>query len=220
MAAYTKTLVVLANSCKHNARCLAGKELTLHGLGDWVRPVSALPTGELLPLERRLVGGGEPALLDVVEVPLQGPSPAGFQTENHRVAPAGGWVKRGWLDPQWLHAAVDDCPTLWVNGYSSSAGCNDRLPEPLLAELQTSLALIGPIEVELRVLGEKVRARFVYQAVTYDLCVTDPRIKATYAARAEGCYGLGAAFVCLSLAPAWHGYAYKLAAAIMTPNAG
>lgn len=62
-----------------------------------------------------------------------------------------------------------------------------------------------------------MRASFRYRQARYDLSVTDPRIKAAYAPRADGCYPVGEAFVCVSLAPVWKGHAYKLDAALITP---
>jgi hypothetical protein len=219
MAAYTKTLVVLANSCKNTGRCLAGKEVKGGRFGAWVRPTSARPGGELTFFEQRLAGGAQPSLLDVVDVPLAGPAPAGFQAENHRTAPSVGWQKHGQLDARLLRGAVDDCPALWINGYSSGGGVNDRVPEHRLGELTTSLYLIGPLSVDLRAMGAKVRARFVYRHVVHNLSVTDPRIKEAYAALPHGWYRRDQVFLSVSLAPPFYGYAYKLAAAIIMPNA-
>ena len=219
MAFYTKTLGVLANSCKHNGRCVAGKELSANQLGAWVRPTSNHPNGELHAFDQRLVGGGQLALLDVVDVPLSLPAPNGFQSENHQLAPGTSWVKRGRLDWAALGQAVDLCETLWLNGYSSGGGGNDRVPAERVAELDSSLLLIGPLCVDLHVLGNRVRARFVHRGTVYNLSVTDPLIKAFYAQLADGWYRLDEVFLCVSLAPVWNGYAYKLAAAIIHRNA-
>ncbi len=219
MAAFSKTLVVLANSCKHNGRCVAGKEVTHRRFGAWIRPTSNRPTGELSAFDQRLVSGGQPAVLDVVDVPLSRPAPAGFQAENVLIAPGAGWVRRGRLSWASLRQAVDACDTLWLNGYSSVAGCNDRVPGARLDALDSSLRLIGPLCVDLHVTAGKVRARFDYRRTVYNLSVTDPWIKAAYGPRMDGWFRLDQAFVCVSLAPVWHGYAYKLAAAIIPPNA-
>jgi hypothetical protein len=219
MAAYSKTLVVLANSCKHNGRCVAGKEIARSRFGGWIRPTSSQPSGELLASDQRLSGGGSLALLDVVEVPLAQPAPTGFQAENHRLVPGAAWVKRGRLSWTALGQAVDRCENLWLDGYSSGGGRHDRVPAERVAELETSLLLIGPLRVDLLVIGTRVRARFSHQGRVYNLAVTDPWIKAHYARLADGCYRLDAVFLCLSLAPVWNGYAYKLAAAILLPNA-
>ena len=214
----TQTLVVLANSCKNNGRCLAGKRLTNGRFGGWVRPVSAHPTGALTLADQALTDGTTPALLDVVTVPVRGPAPMGFQSENHLIHAQYAWSRVGRLDATRLPALVDPVATLWINGHSTAAGCNDRVPAERLAELDHSLILIGPLTVWLHVAWEKLRARFVHQAVTYDLVVTDPNLKAAYAGHPNGVVAQRPdSFVCASLAPPWNGYAYKLAASILSP---
>ena len=219
MAAYSKTLVLLANSCKNGGRCFAGKEVVDGRVGAWVRPTGAGFGGAIQPFEQRLADGTLPGVLDVVEVALHRPDPTGFQSENHRIASGLPWSYRGRLSRAALHRLVDPCATLWLNGFSSAGGCNDRIPEDQLERLDTSLCFIGPVAVTLSVGAGKVRASFHHRQVRHDLCVTDPTIKAAYAACADDWYPLGEAFICASLAPVWNGYAYKLAAAIMTPQA-
>jgi hypothetical protein len=218
MATYSKTLVLLANSCKHGGRCVAGKEVLNGKVGGWIRPTSHHANGELYVRDQQLAGGGQPAVLDVVEVPFARPAPSGFQTENHRLAPGRDWLKRGRLPWAAVALAVDDCDQLWLDGYSSAGGCNDRVPAERLGELAGSLLFIGPLRMDLHVLGTRVRGRFVYRQTVYNLSVTDPWIKAAYARLPDGWYRLDRVFVCLSLAPVFHGYAYKLAAAILRPN--
>lgn len=215
---HTKTLVVLANSCKNNGRCLAGKRLANDGFGAWIRPVSAHPTGALTLEHQAFTDGSTPALLDVVTVPVRRPDPRGFQSENHLIHSQYYWSRVGRLDAARLPELVDPVEALWINGYSTVDGRNDRVPEDRLAELDHSLLLIGPVTVWLHVAWEKLRARFVHQTVTYDLVVTDPDLKAAYAGRPDGVVAQRPdSFVCVSLAPPWNGYAYKLAAAILTP---
>lgn len=217
MAADSMTLVLLANSCKNNERCVAGKSLAHGRIGAWVRPVSARAGGELAAWERQLVSGAQPRVLDVVEMPLERPAPCGFQTENRRIASGARWIPHGRLPWSALPHLVDPCETLWINGCSSGGGCNDRVPALRVEALHSSLCLIGPLSITLRVGGGKVRASFQYRKVDYNLSVTDPTIKAAYASRPDGCYPVAEAYVCVSLAPVWNGYAYKLAAAIITP---
>jgi hypothetical protein len=212
-------LVVLANSIKHGGRCVAGKALAHDRLGAWVRPVSTDLGGALSDFDRWLTGGGQLAVLDIVDVPFSRPAPHAFQKENHRIALGAGWVRRGRLNWASLGQAVDACDALWLNGYSSGGGCNDRIPADRLDEVDSSLRLIGPVRVDLLVLGARVRARFVHQGTVYNLSVTDPWIRASYARLRDGWYRLYRTFLCLSLAPVWNGYAYKLASAIILPDA-
>ena len=59
-------IIYLANSWKRGDRCIAGiNELQ----GKWVRPVSDLPGGKI-PKEMLQINKFEPALLDILEIPL------------------------------------------------------------------------------------------------------------------------------------------------------
>src|ERR1700744_6789351 len=78
MAAYSKTILVLANSRKISGRCVAGKELVGTGFGGWIRPVSLRPAGELSEADRQFQDGTDPKLLDVVEIPMSRHLPHGF----------------------------------------------------------------------------------------------------------------------------------------------
>jgi hypothetical protein len=89
-------LVCLANSWKREERCIAGIDLAT---GRWVRPVSDLPDGQI-PRGVRLIGGVEPALLDVLEIPLADDGPDfGFECENRAILP-GPWRRLGHLRPE------------------------------------------------------------------------------------------------------------------------
>ena len=61
------TLICLANSWKYGERCIAG--IDIH-TGQWVRPVcDRFPDGQV-PADIRLIDGDEPALLDILSIPL------------------------------------------------------------------------------------------------------------------------------------------------------
>lgn len=88
-------LVCLANSWKHGDRCIAGIDLKT---GQWIRPVSHLSDGRI-PEQIRLIDGEEPALLDILDIPLEKSSPDfGFAVENRTLAP-GAWKKVGRVQP-------------------------------------------------------------------------------------------------------------------------
>ncbi|NMG08187.1 hypothetical protein [Brasilonema sp. UFV-L1] len=78
-------IICLANSQKHNERCIAGIEIST---GKWIRPVSYLDDGRI-PRNVRLVNGEEPKLLDILEIPLAETSP-GYECENRLISP-GKW---------------------------------------------------------------------------------------------------------------------------------
>ncbi len=80
-------IVCLANSWKHKERCIAGIDLAT---GRWVRPVTDLEDGRV-PRQVRLIGGREPALLDILDIPLAATGPhADFEREN-RLILRGAW---------------------------------------------------------------------------------------------------------------------------------
>lgn len=89
-------IVVLANSWKHRDWCLAGIDLDT---GKWVRPVTHLDDGRI-PKTSMKLGGYFPALLDVLEIPLDSTGPDfGFESENRIILP-GRWYQRGKMMPK------------------------------------------------------------------------------------------------------------------------
>jgi len=89
-------IVVLANSWKHHDWCLAGIDLDT---GKWVRPVTGLDDGRV-PKTSMKLGGHFPALLDVLEIPLDSTGPDfGFESENRTILP-GRWYQRGKMTPK------------------------------------------------------------------------------------------------------------------------
>lgn len=91
-------IICLANSWKRGDRCIAGiNEIK----GKWVRPVSDLPDGQI-PKEIRQINRVEPALLDVLDIPLAKTGPDfGFECENLSVLP-GKWQYVGKVPPAYL----------------------------------------------------------------------------------------------------------------------
>lgn len=85
------TLICLANSWKHQGRCLAG----IHPeTGQWIRPVSDLEDGRI-PQRVGSIQVKEIKLLEVWEIPLAETGPDfGFASENRRILP-GTWRKLG-----------------------------------------------------------------------------------------------------------------------------
>jgi ATP-dependent DNA helicase RecQ len=91
----THTVICLANSRKHGARCIAGID---PDSGHWIRPVSDLDDGRI-EKKIRLVEGEEPRLLDVLYIPLADNGPDfGFESENRTVMP-GAWSVGGRFAP-------------------------------------------------------------------------------------------------------------------------
>ncbi len=138
-----KRIVCLANSRKRGGRCVAGKALRPDGsAGGWLRPISARDDEEVSPRERCYADGGEPQILDVIDVPLLSPRPKTYQRENWLLDPNRRWAKVGratWND---LRAMTDRDEPLWINGHSARGGQNDRIPLAETAAIDNSLRLI------------------------------------------------------------------------------
>ena len=91
-------IICLANSWKRGERCIAG---ITPFKGQWIRAVSDLPDGKV-PKQMRQIGGLEPALLDILEIPLAKTGPDyGFESENLSILP-GKWMRSGQVPPAYL----------------------------------------------------------------------------------------------------------------------
>ena len=215
-------IICLANSRKYAGRCIAGKELTGDEVGAWIRPVSGASTGELSLQDIALPSGKMPNLLDIVTVPLREAVPHTYQSENHLI---GGtrWGCSGTWAVSRAGALCDEVDRLWINGFHSHGGLNDRMPVQVVEKsLSSSLCFIRPeglsITVEEGPKGlNRVRARFAFKGETYWLTVTDPLIEARYLPKIVGDYPVDSAqpYMTVSIGEPFEGFCYKLAAAII-----
>lgn len=224
---YTKRILCLANSYKTGGRCIAGREVVQNGFAGWIRPVSNRTHHEINGLEMRYKNGGSASVLDYVDIAFLSHQPHYFQTENHLIAPAR-WSHAGTANWAALQNAVDTVTgPLWHNGVSTYHGQNDKIEENLANQLNSSLMLIRPenaricVEDEHQYMGgykRAVRAHFDYFGHSYIIKVTDPIALANYSPMDEGDYPLQNGLFCLSLGETYQGYAFKLVAAIFTPD--
>ena len=227
---YTKTIVCLANSRKPpSGRCIAGREVLGAEFGNWIRPVSDRTTEEIALEERRYQDGRDPKVLDIISIEMKSPKPHQHQQENHLIDADWYWTKNNrmsWMD---LQPAVEDSGAkLWMNGHSSSHGQDDRVPEIAVGGFSRSLYLIRPDDLRLVVAMEgsgnygpprrRVRARFSLCGHSYCFVVTDPIVEEFLLAKDDGEMALSEALLCVSLSEVFNGFAYKLAAAVITPN--
>ena len=227
--AIVKRMVCLANSRKMSGRCVAGKEILPDGrFGGWFRPVSAREDEEVSERERQYADGGDPRLLDVIDVPVLGARPTLHQRENWLLDPERRWEFVRRVRPSALARLADPPAPLWVDGYSSQEGRNDRVHLRAASGLRDSLRLIWTDNIELIVSApgvsrgdfrRVVRARFRYRGTDYGIRVTDPAYEERYLEMPVGEYPIGGRFIAASLAERpYHGYYYKLIAAIIDPS--
>ena len=222
-----KRVVCLANSRKHGGSCVAGRELLPAGrIGEWIRPVSAREDEAVAAYERQYEDGGEPQMLDVIDVPLLEARPKNFQRENWLLDPNRRWKKVSRMPNSWLTRLADPTAPIWVNGFSAAGKLNDRAPVTLASTLSDSLRLIRVDALTLTVAQpsarygdytKKLRGRFRHGGVDYCFDVTDPACESEYRYRPNGNYPIGERFLTVSLGEPYHGYAYKLIAAVIEP---
>jgi hypothetical protein len=113
--------------------------------------------------------------------------------------------------------------SLWLNGYSSNNGLNDRIPEAITREqIRTSLLLIRPEKAMIAVeegpnLLKRLRARFYFAGEEYGLPITDPGVEDRYLGEPMGQYPLatGDLYFTISIGEPYEGYCYKLVAGIV-----
>ena len=214
-------MVILANSIKHHGACVAG---TLCDKGRvrrrWVRPVMDAHAGTL-PVFRTCCGNGRLAqVLDVVSIPLGEDAPMLHQREN-RLLSSGLWQHLGRASWRDLEAVAEADQGLWIDGFSSTKGLNDHVPEILLDEVDASLKLVRVASARLYWSGDlygnrRIRAAFRLGARRYDLAVTDPLASAMLGARPE--IEVAEAYFCISLGVPFRQGAYKLVASVITPD--
>lgn len=227
--ATVKRIVCLANSRKQSGRCIAGKEWATGYAGAWVRPVSGRPGEEVSEYERQYPDGGDPRVLDIVDVALLEPRPKTYQQENWLLDPEAYWTKVGRLAWSELATLADPAEPLWRNGFQTFHGINDRVPLNEAQTLQDSLRLLRVQGGTLSVFSpgaafgnpkRRVLARFRHAGDTYCLRVTDPVFERAFLAKPDGQYPLGDCYLTVSLGEPYDGFCYKLVAAIIERDGG
>ncbi len=167
----------LANSRKYGGRCLAGIRLDT---GQWLRPVSDLPGGELLPEHTCYPDGSQPRVLDRLELAVLAPAPRAHHPEDWIIAPGGHRPLGAGLDEQtarMVAGLLEAGPEIFGNRGS-------RVPFEAFQNgpLPASLALVRPLGLLLHIeekeegdcTRRKVRASFRHGGVEHRMAVTDP----------------------------------------------
>ena len=218
MATMVKRILCLANSRKGGDRCVAGREILAGGRpGPWVRPVSSRPNDAVSEQERQYRNGSEPRVLDVVDVPVIKASPQEYQRENWLLDPERRWERIHRVAHADLARFADLEEPLWIDGYNSANGLNDRIPLSLTEPLDSSLRLIKVDRLELSVFlyysRRRMQGRFRHAHTNYSLWITDPVYEQRYTD--DGDYAIGESYLTVSLGGPYEGYSYKFIAAVM-----
>jgi hypothetical protein len=224
-----KRFVCLANSRKLSGRCVAGKEVTSQGVGEWIRPVSGRLGEEISEYDSRCNDGSNISVLDVIDVPMLQAQPQSYQRENWRIDPSLRWRRHGRIAMDQLPQLIDPIAPLWTNGFKTYHGLNDKVPIEQANSLSSSLRLIYTEKLSLLVhtpgkeFGDhtiRVQGRFKLANVHYWLRVTDLAFENAYMSKPQERYELGEAFLTVSLSAPFKGASYKLIAAIFLPSGG
>lgn len=141
-------IICLANSWKHGDRCIAGINFLK---GRWIRAVSDLPDGRVTK-EMRLIGGTEPALLDILEIPLAKTGPDyGFESENLSILP-GAWRRAGQIMPTYMLKYCDTTEYILHNEHRYVTV--DFLQSLPVTERRT-LQLVKAVKLSVRAVGTR-----------------------------------------------------------------
>lgn len=220
-----KTIVILANSVKHNQHCIAGKDIVTK---DWIRPVSNANGSELTHDQivcENPYGKFPIKVMQKVEIEFSQIAPLVNQPENYIITDTI-WLQRYNLGRNELDSYLDNPEILWANINSSMQGENDKVSYEDIEKghviITQSLYLIKVNNPEVIVItnimnNKRIRLRFVYKGINYNLAVTDPSIWGDFSYRDIGEYQLNETkYLCISLGEAFNdGFCYKLVAAIL-----
>lgn len=199
-----KTVVILANSVKHNQHCVAGKCIET---GEWIRPVSTPEGGELSneqstftnPHGKFIVKPMQKIIMD-----LDSHVPLIQQPENYLISPSL-WRQNYRITDAELLQLLDNPDSLW--------GQDSRVPYSLIVQnrdINQSLYLVKVDDLHLSKNDEgKRRATFSYKNINYELPVTDPNFDNIQRNEIEI-----KDIICVSLGENFNGYCYKLLATV------
>jgi|SRR5580658_5759395 hypothetical protein len=218
-------IVCLANSYKHNNRCVAGVSL---GTKKWVRLVGSKVQGCLTIDETCYVDGSEAEVLDVFEAELGENCSSRWHPEDVSVTgkrwrPVRRFDSQG--DTRFLEAYLNKGPAI-LGGYG------DRVYARKFEKtaIDKSLELIHPDDLWwwIREEGGKRKNRAIFRIghvvrARYDLALTDPRWIERLRSMAPGIYPPAAFFeresprtlFTMSLSEPFEGFHYKLVAGVL-----
>ncbi len=214
-------IICFAYSVKQNKYCFAGKEFETN---KWIRPVLNATGDGIDNLSTGLIE--KPAILDIFDVTLKGKVALNHQQENC-LFEHGKWKKVGTADKSNIRKYLDsDVGTLWINGFSSSLGLNNRYPIKYMSGFNYSLLLIEVEElyiIKRRNINNlnKLYGEFKYKGATYILNITGELEVNVYKTLPENmkCRYMQSykKILCISAAqPYDDGNVYKLIASITT----
>jgi len=219
----SRTLVILANSVKHHLHCVAGKDINTK---EWVRPVSN-DDGEALSDEQSSYVNKEKNWrvkpLDKITMEFSKHVPLTQQPENYLISKEK-WTSNFKIERNDLAQYIDTPENIWLDTSTNSNRVTSSFVTSKKIVITQSLYLIKIKILNLQISTEnidgvdkrKLKGSFEYNSVMYeDLTITDPKIWSEYKEKALGKYELKDIYLCLSLGEEFHGFYYKIIAAII-----
>lgn len=218
-------IVCLANSYKHDNRCVAGISLVTK---QWIRLIGTKVPGGLTREQTCYPDGTEARVLDVIEVELGDRCGSNYHPEDVMLMDRPWHLMRRFENPRdarFLHAQSDGRSGI-MRTYS------DRLYEraPERRSLQSSLELVQPGDLWWWIRDDmgKRKKRALFRAggarrVRYDLALTDPEWLRHLESLPAGIYPHASfvderhsrTFLTVSLSEPFEGFHYKLVAGVI-----
>jgi len=219
---HTETFVCLANSRKHNGRCLAGKAFYNGSYSKWIRPVTEHPSEELQSHEHCLQSGEDSSILDLLEIKLLQPKAKQHQQENWLMDVSVPLKKKGSLSLEEVSQIVDTPSSLWGVGSSTKSGLNNFVPASEIRQFSNSLYLLDVNNFKVEIIEEVYPYKrktmvgfFSYKGADYKLKVTDPKFEEDFIDRPLGDYEIERTLLTISLGENFRDSYYKLIAGII-----
>ncbi|MDA1096768.1 MAG: hypothetical protein O3B84_05885 [Chloroflexi bacterium] len=201
-----KRILCLANTRKNRGQSIAGIEIGGVGGPSWIRPVADRLTDELTTSECQYEDGGDPRVFDVMDVPVLGPRPTEYQTENWLHDPAQRWTKAGEVQIFDLERYAEKRGALWVNATQTRDGQNDLVPsmqgavgKGISIRLIRATDVVVVVRADQRGSSQRVQARFVFDGVEYAMAVSDPVAERDYRVKGEGEYAVEDGYLTINL---------------------
>ncbi len=220
MPGQNRRLVILANSRKGGARCVAGLEIRNRRALGWIRPVDSAD-GTVASYFRQYEDGTEPRLGDVLTLSLEGPERrSDHQQENHWLDTKIRWRKDGELTWPQLRSLPMTDERLWHDNMASDSGygLNNRVRLSFAQTMTTSLRLIWVSRLQIEVVRsrhDRLDGTFDFAETRYRLSITDPVYELASRYQNPGTYELGECLLTISLGASFAGFCYKLIAGIV-----
>lgn len=196
--------LIFANSIKHYARCIAGKNIDT---GQWFRLVYNV-NGDAIPNKNAIYydmnnNGQELKPLVVIEIPVLNPAPIIGQPENIILDYSNRIKQVAPYEINDFSIYMDNPPDLWGNG--------DSISNFQGKTVSNSLYLIKPKKVNLYYREEKKRRiEFLYNGIKYDLGCTSPNFDDLINKKEPNIQAL-----CISLGENFNNFHYKIVASIL-----